>query len=230
MTDANNNPPSPPTGHSPRRGFFAQLFGEALNPVSDLLEKQFKPILHLLDDRPKPAPSAGKVVAHEPPPERFLRPPGALPEEQFASSCSRCNKCVEVCPAQCIQLDFTSINAGGLPYIVPREMPCVVCDTLACMHECPTGALRIVPREEIRMGLAVVDHDLCRRNVGEDCRHCVESCPIGEAAISIGPQSGRVRVREAGCIGCGICEQSCPTQPASITVWPPRSVDDVIIA
>ena len=33
---------------------------------------------------------------------RFIRPPGALPEAEFLTTCERCRKCVEVCPVDAI--------------------------------------------------------------------------------------------------------------------------------
>jgi ferredoxin-type protein NapG len=170
-------------------------------------------------------------------PKTWLRPPGALQQTDFADRCSRCGDCVAACPAQCIELD-TPQNldedrppmAGGLPYIVAREKPCVVCDELACMAACPTGALtQVQSASQIRMGSARVDHVRCLRTApadgdtelsadGEDCRICIEQCPLAEEAIGL-DAGGLVEVR-AGCIGCGVCEWACPTEPASIAVVP----------
>lgn len=153
-----------------------------------------------------------------------LRPPGALPEETFADTCSRCGKCVEVCPANAIKLDENI--AGGLPHIVARISPCVICDDLSCMKHCPSGALQPLPvGSMIEMGTADVDHMRCLRtddggssDGGEDCRICVHQCPIGETALAVGDDH-LIAVRE-GCTGCGVCEQVCPTEPASIVVIP----------
>lgn len=148
---------------------------------------------------------------------RFLRPPGAAVESEMATLCSRCGKCVEACPAKCIKLDEQV--AGGLPFIVARESPCVVCDDLSCMKACPTGALKLVESVvNIRMGIAAVDHARCVRSLGEHCTLCIDPCPMGEAAIGIDAHN-QVQVRP-GCIGCGICERACPTEPASIWVIP----------
>jgi len=160
---------------------------------------------------------------------RYLRPPGALPEPMFSDACSRCGACVQACPAQCIELDENV--AGGQPYIVARQSPCVICDRLDCMNACPTGALKLVDlATDIRMGLAIVDPVRCLRNPatdartpagedrGSDCRLCVDECPLGKAAIKLASDGG-VQV-QPGCVGCGVCERVCPTQPASIVVQP----------
>lgn len=148
---------------------------------------------------------------------RYLRPPGAVVQSEMATLCSRCGKCVAACPAKCIKLDAEV--AGGLPHIVARESPCVVCDDLSCMKACPTGALKLVESiASIRMGIAAVDHACCVRTLGEHCTLCIDPCPMGEAAIGIDAHN-QVQVRP-GCIGCGICERACPTEPASIWVMP----------
>jgi ferredoxin-type protein NapG len=139
---------------------------------------------------------------------------------------------VAACPAQCIQLDTAQPDreplADGLPYIIARQSPCVVCSDLSCMKACPTGALQLVAQPaDIHMGVAVIDHRRCLRGpegyqpgspAGEDCQLCVTQCPLGGSAIGF-DAAGRVQVRR-GCVGCGVCERACPTEPASIFVQP----------
>ena len=147
-----------------------------------------------------------------------LRPPGALLEQAFVETCSRCGKCVEVCPAQCIRIDPAGNKGRGAPYIEPNLMACVVCDGLYCMNECPSGALVPTPIGEIGMGTAVWREELCLRSKGEACTICVDHCPVGTVALEL--IEGRVCVHEDGCIGCGVCQHDCPTDPKSIVVIP----------
>ena len=72
-----------------------------------------------------------------------LRPPGALDEHDFLSSCIKCGQCVQVCPVQAIKLaDLVDGFGVGVPYIDAREQACdFSCDAAQCILACPTGAL-----------------------------------------------------------------------------------------
>lgn len=212
-----------------RRGFFAQCIRDVIAPVASLIEKKVHPVTSAFrdnfpDETPQhytdsdPYTDYGRYSA----PHVTLRPPGALPEAEFESTCSKCGLCVQACPVKCISIDAEAVIGNGFPYIVAALAPCVVCEELACMKACPSGALKLVDRTEIRMGLAMVDDRACLRSHGEDCRLCVEACPMGTAAIAISQVSGRVLVKTNGCVGCGGCEQACPTEPAAIIVKPAK--------
>lgn len=72
-----------------------------------------------------------------------LRPPGALDEKDFLSSCIKCGQCVQVCPVEAIKLaDLIDGIAVGTPYIDAREQACdFSCDAVQCILACPTGSL-----------------------------------------------------------------------------------------
>lgn len=72
-----------------------------------------------------------------------LRPPGALQEDKFLSSCIKCGQCVQVCPVEAIKLADLDEGFGiGVPYIDARAQACdFSCDGLQCVLACPTGAL-----------------------------------------------------------------------------------------
>jgi ferredoxin-type protein NapG len=137
-----------------------------------------------------------------------VRPPGAIAEKEFLDTCIKCGKCVDSCEQQSIR--FAGIEAGflaGFPVVVPSERPCFVCDDLSCMNSCPSGALNLTDKFNIKMGLAVVNTDKCITHQGEECNICVISCPFPGEAILIDPQK-HPQVNQS-CIGCGLCEYWC---------------------
>lgn len=185
------------TSPSPRRAFFHQALARVLRPLADFLEKRLPP------DAPRP----------------FLRPPGAIAEPDFLSTCLRCGNCVNVCPAHCIVPLPDDAPAAGTPAIYPDVSPCVVCDGIQCTHVCPSGALRPLARAlDIRIGHAEVYDSLCVRTSGESCTLCVDRCPIGPQALRF-DDAGPPAVLDA-CVGCGVCQFHCPTEPKAIVVRP----------
>jgi ferredoxin-type protein NapG len=93
-----------------------------------------------------------------------MRPPGALEEHDFLSSCIKCGQCVQVCPVAAIKLDDIDQGFGiGVPYIDSRQQACdFSCDAVQCILACPTGALTYVKpafadlREGMRLSRAPV--------------------------------------------------------------------------
>jgi MauM/NapG family ferredoxin protein len=198
-----------------RRQFLSIMLWRFLRPLAGFIEKKLLP-----------------AVSVPLPPSRPLRPPGALEESRFLNTCQRCARCAEACPAHAIVLsDSTDPWLRGAPFVDPDRQACVICDELACMRVCPSGALSLVDRFAIRMGLAVVDQDVCVRSKGEPCTICIDKCPIAAVAIRL-DDSGRIQVIDPhypgdpglvgqGCTGCGVCQQHCPTSPVkAIRVMP----------
>ncbi|HIC88817.1 MAG TPA: 4Fe-4S dicluster domain-containing protein [Anaerolineae bacterium] len=154
----------------------------------------------------------------------LLRPPGALPEEEFLAACIRCGRCVEACPYDTLRL-ATATNAAaiGTPYLIARETPCYLCqgyDKLQCIAACPTGALQPVPSlEEVHMGTAVINKDICIAWQGLVCRACWHACPFAGIAIEL-DKMGKPIIVEDRCVGCGLCDNACITEPSAITIVP----------
>ncbi len=90
---------------------------------------------------------------------------------------------------------------------------------MKCGEVCPTGTLRPLKPEEVRMGVAVINTRQCVtwRAVAL-CRTCYNVCPFKEKAIHL----DRLRpvVDEKFCTGCGICVHGCPVSPKAINVEP----------
>ncbi len=72
------------------------------------------------------------------------------------------------------------------------------------------------------MRVAVINYDKCKP---EKCGYlCANVCPVnrsgGDPAISIDDISGKPRISEALCIGCGICVKKCPFGAITIVNLP----------
>jgi ferredoxin-type protein NapG len=214
-----------------RRNFFREGLKHLLRPIQNAagpLEEVIKQLSALdleagvaaehqkTKDNPAPAspPVPYSLMVAVP-----IRPPGALPEQKFRETCSRCGECVKVCPVHAIKIDRTGLKGAGAPYIDIDSAACVLCDGLHCMNSCPSGALVPTPIGQIDMGTAVWHEQLCLRSAGEGCTVCIDVCPIGEVAIKLN-DDGKINVIEAGCTGCGACQNRCPTGPKSITITP----------
>jgi ferredoxin-type protein NapG len=185
-----------------RRAFFRDGLARAIGPLANYLADH-------IPERDEP---------------RWLRPPGAIAENGFDTTCARCAACVEACPADAI-IPATDDDepATGTPMIRAVSRACVVCEGLQCTQVCPSGALLpLVEPTAIDMGYATVHAHRCVRTQGERCTACVDACPMGsEALVFDGP--GPPIVKDA-CVGCGVCEERCPTEPRAIVVISGRSV------
>ncbi|MCP2620077.1 4Fe-4S binding protein [Candidatus Aminicenantes bacterium AC-334-K16] len=161
-----------------------------------------------------------------------IRPPGALPEEQFLQKCVKCGECMKVCPTNGLQPAFTEAGPEGIwtPILVPRIGHCEYYCTL-CTQVCPTGAiqeLRVEDKATVKIGSAWVDKNRCIPwKIGEPCIVCEEHCPVSPKAIklveiTVRQSDGTIKTERAPfveleqCTGCGICENKCPVvdQPA----------------
>lgn len=169
----------------------------------------------------------------------ILRPPGALPEKDFLSTCIKCGMCVESCPFDTLALAKPGDNKPiGTPYFIPREVPCYMCPDIPCVPVCPTGALDIktvsnksnkLDINKSQMGLAVVDDTNCIAFWGIQCDACYRACPILGEAITIeytkNERTGKHAfmkpvVHSDICTGCGLCENACVTEKAAIFILP----------
>jgi len=156
----------------------------------------------------------------------LIRPPGALPEEQFLGRCTRCGECMRVCIANGLQPSVLEAGLAGLwsPILVSRIGYCEFNCTL-CGQVCPTGAIKrlsLKEKHETKLGLAEFDKNHCLPYRGEsECIVCEEHCPTGDKAIKFHEEltlmtDGTVKklkkpyIVEKLCVGCGICENKCP--------------------
>ncbi|MHB8222537.1 MAG: 4Fe-4S binding protein [Desulfurivibrionaceae bacterium] len=163
--------------------------------------------------------------------EFLIRPPGALPEEEFVGRCVRCGECMKVCIGNGLQPAFLQGGLEGMfsPILKARTGYCEYNCTL-CGQVCPSGAIRKLAAEEKKkqkIGNASFDRDRCLPYAkGIPCIVCEEHCPTPDKAIKFrevaveNSRGEKVTVKQpylidALCIGCGICETKCPLPGAS---------------
>ena len=170
-------------------------------------------------------------------PAPAIRPPGALPEEDFLGACLRCGLCVRYCPYDTLKLaELGEPVAVGTPYFMAREIPCEMCPDIPCVKACPSGALDkgLTDIDDARMGLAVLtDHETCLPFLGLRCEVCFRVCPLMGKAITVDVlpdlRSGHHAkfipvVHSDACTGCGKCERACILPESAIKVLPHKLV------
>ena len=180
------------------------------------------------------------VMAGRTPSLRLVRPPGALPEDQFMQSCLRCNACVDICPVKGLSpanlMDGlgnigTPALAGYCMVFRELEKPGPEATSLwkksrgqlgsedacfECIKVCPSGALRAVNASHFQMGVAHVDKDLCKAWRYGNCTFpCITTCPFDAISMTAGPV-----IDENRCVGCNQCSVVCVVRPTAIKVEP----------
>ncbi len=157
---------------------------------------------------------------------KVLRPPGAVVEDKFLRLCIRCGRCIDACKEHGSgTLEYATIADGikvqGTPKVNPLKAPCEAiggrCEgLLPCVKACPTGALRFVRKEDIKLGSIVWDGRYCIAYQGGECFVCVEVCPTG-AAVRRGRRPVFI---DSLCVGCGRCVYACPAIPKALKLVP----------
>ncbi len=155
-------------------------------------------------------------------PQRYYRPPGALPEMGFLAACTRCGECIAVCPARAIiKVPTEGGLAAGTPAIEPSVQPCIVCADMPCVTACPTGALTAPVNgwRGVHLGRLELVPERCVTFSGTQCGVCAKSCPVGPDALAM-DAGGKPVIKAEGCVGCGVCVRSCITAPSSLVLRP----------
>lgn len=182
-----------------RRAFFSEFSRSML--------RQVLPERAMAVEQPEPIGAGG-----------WVRPPGALPEQQFRVRCTLCTDCQRACPEQSIRRlgpEFGDI--AGTPVVIPTESPCYLCAEMPCIAACTEGALVPVAVRQVRMGTAVLAASRCYLAMGQPCDYCVVRCPLKSEAIAF-RSTGPPVIDEDACVGCGVCAYLCPAE--AITIVP----------
>ncbi len=152
----------------------------------------------------------------------LIRPPGALPEQQFVTRCVKCGECMKACPTNTLQPVWLQAGWQGLftPIMLPRLAACAV-NCNVCGKVCPTGAIRDLPlveKNHAKVGTAYI----IRRNClvweqDKKCLVCDEVCPYNAVSFRPVPDLKHAApfVTENQCLGCGWCEERCPVEGAA---------------
>ncbi len=161
-------------------------------------------------------------------PDTLIRPPGALPEDDFQSRCIGCGLCMKACPTNTLQPVWFEAGPGGLfsPKVLPRRGPCdPLCNV--CGRVCPTGAIRSLSPDEkmwARVGVSsVIKHKCLAWEWDRECLVCYEVCPYAAVELKRVPDIAVPvpYIVHHKCSGCGACEYHCPVQGGSAVVVKP---------
>jgi len=158
--------------------------------------------------------------------QQLIRPPGALPESDFLTTCIRCSECMKSCLTNTLQPTLWESGLAGLwtPKLDLRfaacEQECNVCGKV-----CPTQAIRSLDLEEkthAKLGTAVLKKEMCLVWAQDKlCLICDEICPYDAIVFRTMDGYRRPFVVASRCNGCGYCEQRCPVEGDSAIVVAP---------
>ena len=149
-----------------------------------------------------------------------IRPPWSLEESIFVERCTRCDRCIEVCPTQ-----HLARGVGGFPSVDFQRGECEFCGD--CVHACAHQAF--IPQHlhssPWSVKLSIAAH--CLTHNGVVCRGCGEQCEHG--AIQFKAMLGGISspyLNSDLCTGCGACVAPCPV--AAITVATAEQLNPIV--
>ena len=138
----------------------------------------------------------------------LIRPPGAPIETEFLLTCKRCGECAKACEYGSIKIAAGDTGmAVGTPHLDLRKSHCRLC--MKCIKACENGVLED-SGTGMKIGIAVVDQNLCISWNGGICTTCYSHCP--EGAIDMDDELRPV-INDK-CTGCGCCESKCLKYPS----------------
>lgn len=143
--------------------------------------------------------------------ETELRPPWLAEPDLFIDNCTRCGKCMELCPEHIL-----CAGDGGFPLVEFGLGGCTFCG------ECTTACEANLFIENRDSEIPAWAHkasvgDNCLTNLGVMCRSCEDACEPRAIRfpLAAGVVPGPV-IDDGLCTGCGACVRPCPEQAISI--------------
>jgi len=157
---------------------------------------------------------------------QLVRPPGALPEDEFLRTCIRCGECMKSCVTNTLQPCFWESGLSGL-WTPQMDLRFAACEQNCniCGKVCPTQAIRSLPLDEkthAKVGTAILLKERCLVWAQDKlCLICDEICPYNAIVFRTIDAYRRPVVIASKCNGCGFCEARCPVGGTSAIVVVP---------
>jgi len=175
------------------------------------------------------AAGAFGAFGERPLPGRAVIMPPGTDLARLRARCTGCNLCVAKCPTKVLKAATLEYGLAGTMMPVMDfsrgycEKGCVRCGEV-----CPTGAIRLLSREEkakAKIGIAALvsrwEEKCLARKDGHPCALCEKHCAYGAVKVKEekdkdGKTVRRPAVDASVCVGCGACEQVCPAHALSV--------------
>lgn len=162
----------------------------------------------------------------------WIRPPFALRELDFLTTCTRCRACIEACPHAVIFPLSARLGAtvAATPALDLLNRGCHLCADWPCVDACEHGALKLPARDgdrgdgdatapgptpPARLARARLDPQRCLPFQGPECGACEGSCPVPGALTF---RLARPAIDASLCTGCGLCREACIVEPKAIGI------------
>jgi ferredoxin-type protein NapF len=141
-----------------------------------------------------------------------LRPPWLCNLATFTNDCTRCNRCIQLCPE-----GILTSGTGGFPKVDFTLGECTFCGE--CTSQCEAGLFaRVRDLDDSGWTHHAVVSERCLTNVGVMCRSCEDACE--PQAIRFRLTAGKLpapAIDDQACTGCGACIGRCPETAISMT-------------
>lgn len=155
--------------------------------------------------------------------KHWIRPPYALDELEFLTTCTRCSECVDACPYQVVFLLPPRLGAAvaNTPALDLINRGCHLCADWPCVTACEAGALKLPqsqPNMAVqmpRMALVTINRQSCLPYLGPECGACAPSCPVPGALTM---RAEKPVIDPELCTGCGLCREACIVEPKAIEI------------